>query len=217
MGVITTQSCDNVASSTYRLPLTMFGNILHFIINVIFSLFGIALIVRAWMFYIRIHPFNPYAQAVYRVTNWLVQPIRKVVPNSQYIDWPCLVAAWLTAMVCWILLILILSPGLPLVGGVIGAALAAIPTMLKWAVNLVLYLTLVQVVLSWVNPMAPIMPVLQTLTAPLLDPIRRVLPTPGGLDFAPLVLLIIAQVLIMLLEGFSYQFAYQMPLHMSAG
>lgn len=197
--------------------MTMFGNILHFLINIVFSLFGIALIVRAWMYAIRLHPFNPYAQAVFRITNWLVQPIRKVIPGSKFLDWPCLVAAWLTALVLWLLLLFILTPGLPVAGGFAGAALASIPTVLKWAVNLVLWLTLIQVILSWVNPMAPIMPVLQTLTAPLLDPIRRILPTPGGLDFAPLVLLIVAQVLIMLLEGFSYQFAYQMPLHMSAG
>ncbi len=190
----------------------MFGNILHFIINIVFSLFGIALLVRAWMYAIRLHPFNPYAQAVFRVTNWLVQPIRKVVPNSKYLDWPCLVAAWLTALVLWLLLLFILTPGLPLASGMAGAALASIPTVLKWAVNLVLWLTLIQVILSWVNPMAPVMPVLQTLTAPLLDPIRRILPTPGGLDFSSLVLLIVAQVLIMLLEGLSYQFAFQMPL-----
>lgn len=190
----------------------MFGNILHFIINIVFSLFGIALLVRAWMYAIRLHPFNPYAQAVFRVTNWLVQPIRKVVPNSKYLDWPCLVAAWLTALVLWLLLLFILTPGLPLPNGMAGAALASIPTVLKWAVNLVLWLTLIQVILSWVNPMAPVMPVLQTLTAPLLDPIRRILPTPGGLDFSSLVLLIVAQVLIMLLEGLSYQFAFQMPL-----
>ena len=195
----------------------MFGNILHFLINIVFSLFGIGLIVRAWMYAIRLHPFNPYAQAVFRVTNWLVQPIRKLVPNGKLIDWPCLVAAWLTALALWLLLLFILSPGLPLASGFAGAALASIPTVLKWAVNLVLWLTLIQVILSWVNPMAPVMPVLQTLTAPLLDPIRRILPTPGGLDFSPLVLLIVAQILIMLLEGFSYQFAYQAPLYLSAG
>lgn len=193
----------------------MLGNILHFIINVVFSLFGIALIVRAWMYTIRIHPFNPYAQAIYRITNWALRPIRKVIPHSTYIDWPCIVAALLTAMASWLLILFLLSPGLPLVNGLMGAALASIPTALKWAVNLVLWLTLIQAILSWVNPMAPVMPVLQTLTAPLLNPIRKILPNLGGLDLSPLVLLIVAQVLTMVLEGFAYQFAYQLPLHMS--
>lgn len=193
----------------------MFAEILRFIITVVFSLFGIALVVRAWMYAIRLHPFNPYAQAVFKITNWLVQPIRSIVPTSKHIDWPSWVAAWLTAFVSWLLMLFVLTPGFPLAGGLVGSALASIPTVLKWAVNLVLWLTLIQVILSWVNPMAPVMPVLQTLTAPLLDPIRRILPTPGGLDFSPLVLLIVAQILIMVLESFSYQFAYQASLQMS--
>ncbi|MEO9122229.1 MAG: YggT family protein, partial [Burkholderiaceae bacterium] len=57
----------------------MLSDVLHFIINIIFSLFGIALILRAWMYAIRLHPFNPYSQAIIRVTDWAIQPIRKVV------------------------------------------------------------------------------------------------------------------------------------------
>ena len=88
--------------------------------------------------------------------------------------------------------------------GIGGALIASVLTVLKWAFNLVLWLTLIQVILSWVNPMAPIMPVLQTLTAPLLDPIRRVLPNLGGIDFSPLVLLILAQIIMMVLESLAF-------------
>jgi YggT family protein len=49
------------------------------------------------------------------------------------------------------------------------------------------------------------MPVLQTLTAPLLNPIRRILPNMGGIDFSPLVLLVIAQVGIMVLQQASFR------------
>ncbi|ROT44803.1 YggT family protein [Pusillimonas sp. NJUB218] len=183
----------------------MFGNILHFIINIVFSLFGIALIIRAWMYAIRLHPFNPYAQAVLRITDWLVQPIKKVIPASKFLDWPSLLAAYLTALVFLLLTFFVLTGHLPVVNGLLGALVASFLTVLKWAFNLVLWLTLIQVVLSWVNPMAPLMPVLQTLTAPLLDPIRRILPSPGGIDFSPLVLLIVAQVVMMVLEGFAYR------------
>jgi YggT family protein len=48
------------------------------------------------------------------------------------------------------------------------------------------------------------MPVLQTLTAPLLDPIRRILPNLGGLDLSPLVLLVLAQLCMMVLQRFEY-------------
>jgi YggT family protein len=48
------------------------------------------------------------------------------------------------------------------------------------------------------------MPLLQTLTAPMLDPIRRILPSLGGLDLSPLVLLIIAQVAMMFLQSMAF-------------
>jgi YggT family protein len=55
-----------------------------------------------------------------------------------------------------------------------------------------------QAVLSWVNPSAPIAPLLARLTDPLLDPIRQRLPRLGGVDLSPLVLILLAQVLLSL-------------------
>ena len=47
------------------------------------------------------------------------------------------------------------------------------------------------VIVSWFQlpPNQPTVNVLKRLTEPLLDPIRRILPDMGGLDFSPLVLL----------------------------
>lgn len=182
----------------------MFSNILHFIINILFTLFGIALLIRAWMFAIRLHPFNPYSQALLRITDWLVSPIKRVVPTTSRFDWPSILAAWLIALIYLLLTFFVLTGQLPVMNGLAGALIASVLTVLKWVFNLVLWLTLVQVILSWVNPMAPVMPVLQTLTAPLLDPIRRVLPNLGGIDFSPLILLVLAQVIMMVLESLAF-------------
>lgn len=182
----------------------MFSNALHFILDIAFSLFGIALIIRAWIYAIRLHPFNPYSQAVLGVTNWLVMPIRKLVPPGNRIDWPTLLACWLTAVVFLLLTWTLLTGQLPPLQSILPALLAAVLTVLKWTFNVILWLTLIQAILSWVNPLAPIMPVLQTLTAPLLDPIRRILPNLGGLDLSPLVLLVLAQVAMMILQQSAY-------------
>ena len=182
----------------------MLREALQFIIQIVFSLFGITLLLRAWLYAIRLHPFNPYSQSVLRITDWLVQPIRRIVPSSNRIDWPSLLACWLTALVS-LLLTAALFIGLPAILQVLlPTCLAALFTVAKWAFNVILWVTLIQAILSWVNPLAPIMPVLHTLTAPLLDPIRRMLPNLGGLDLSPLVLLIIAQLCMMLLQRLEY-------------
>lgn len=56
-------------------------------------------------------------------------------------------------------------------------------------------IVLVAVVLSWIQVPYnnPLVQAVRMLTEPLLDPIRRVLPPMGGLDFSPLVLLILLQ------------------------
>jgi YggT family protein len=182
----------------------MFSNALHFILNIVFSLFGIALILRAWMYAIRLHPFNPYSQAVLRITDWLVQPIRKVLSPGSHIDWPSLLACWLTALVYLLVVWLIFTGQLPPYESLLPALLSAALTVLKWLFNVILWLTLIQAVLSWVNPLSPIMPLLHTLTAPLLDPIRRIMPNLGGVDLSPLVLLVLAQVAMMFLEHFAF-------------
>ena len=182
----------------------MFSDALHFVINIVFSLFGIALIIRAWIYAIRLHPFNPYSQAVLRITDWLVQPLRRLVGPGNRVDWPTLLACWLTALVLLFVTWTIFSGQLPPLQAILPALLAAVLTMLKWTFNVILWMTLIQAVLSWVNPLAPVMPVLHTLTAPLLDPIRRILPNLGGLDLSPLVLLVIAQLAMMFLQHFSY-------------
>lgn len=182
----------------------MFSDVLYFVLNILFSLFGIALIIRAWMYAIRLHPFNPYSQAVLRATNWLVTPLRNIVKPSNRFDWPTLVACWLTALVFLLLTWVLLTGQFPPVESLPRSLVAAALTVAKWAFNIVLWVTLIQAVLSWVNPMAPIMPLLQTLTAPLLDPIRRYMPNLGGLDLSPLVLLILAQVAIMVLQRLAF-------------
>ena len=182
----------------------MISSILGFLLDVVFLLFGIALIVRAWAYAIRLHPFNPYSQAIIRLTDWLVQPLRKLVSPRGKLDLPSLLACWLTAFVYLLATWVVLSGQLPMVQMLFPALLASLLTVLKWTLNLVVWLTLIQAILSWVNPMAPIMPVLHTLTAPLLDPIRRIMPNLGGLDLSPLVLLILAQVCMMIVQRLAY-------------
>jgi YggT family protein len=182
----------------------MFSDILLFLVNILFSLFGIALILRAWLYAIRLHPFNPFSQSILRITEWLVQPIRKLLNPGRRIDWPSLLACWITAFLFLLISWVLLTGQLPQPARWGPAALAAVMTVLKWSFNVLLWVTLIQAILSWINPLAPIMPVLQTLTAPLLDPIRRVLPNLGGLDLSPLVLLIAAQIAMMIMQRIAF-------------
>jgi YggT family protein len=64
-------------------------------------------------------------------------------------------------------------------------------------IDLYSLIVLAAVVLSWirVDPYNPLVRIVDILTEPALDPIRRVLPPMGGFDFSPMVLLIGLQLL----------------------
>ena len=183
----------------------MIGEILRFLLDIVFNLVGAILLARAWIHAAKLHPFNPLSQAIHQATNWLVEPLRKVVPTKGGLfDWASLLGALLAAMAYLLLMWLVsTSSMLPakLLPGLMGASVV---TVGRWALNLIVWMTLIQMVLSWVNPMATIMPVLTTLTDPLLATIRRITPKLGALDLAPLVLLVLAQIAMMVLSRISF-------------
>ena len=87
---------------------------------------------------------------------------------------------------------------------VAGYLVTAVANLVNVVLLAYMWIIIARAILSWVNPMAAIMPVLRTLTAPLLEPIRRIMPNLGGLDLSPIVLLVLAQVAMMVLNRISF-------------
>lgn len=89
-----------------------------------------------------------------------------------------------------------------------------------YLLSIVTLVIIVQVILSWLfvfnvlntssQGVRAIAVAIDRLTAPLYRPIRRMLPDFGGIDFSPLVVLIVIQVLQKLLTGLDAQFYYGM-------
>ena len=84
--------------------------------------------------------------------------------------------------------------------------------------NILTWVIIIQVILSWLlafnvlntssNGVRTIAVALDRITAPLYRPIRRLLPDFGGLDFSPLVILILIQVIEKLLDGVLQQYYF---------
>lgn len=184
----------------------MFSEVFTFLINIVFSLFGVALLLRAWTYATRLPPFNPVSQTIFKLSDWLIVPLHKIVRGSHRVDWPSILACYLTALI-YSLLIFLANSGtahLSLFFSLLPQFLIlAVFTALRWALNLVLWVVLAQAVLSWINPSTPFMPILRALTEPLLAPVRRVLPNMGAIDLSPLAIIILTQIGSILLHGMS--------------
>ena len=74
----------------------------------------------------------------------------------------------------------------------IGNLLGAVATLLYYVLWLYMWVIIARAVVSWVSP-DPYYPIVQFLyraTEPVLEPIRRRLPTGGyGIDFSPLIVI----------------------------
>ena len=173
----------------------MFGDIARFLLNTVFTLFGAALLLRAWMQVVRMPPYNPVSNAVLQATNWLVLPLRHVFRGTRGIDWASVAAAVLAALVYVVLMVAL--AGVDPLGLAPVLVIVALLTVVKWALNLLIWLTILMALLSWLNPRSPAMPLLYQLTAPFLNPLRRILPQFGGIDLSPILLFVIVQILLM--------------------
>jgi YggT family protein len=65
-------------------------------------------------------------------------------------------------------------------------------------------LLILEVILSWVNPHAPIAPTVRALTDPLLKPFRRILPSISGIDLSPILAFLALRILVFVVENLVY-------------
>jgi YggT family protein len=74
--------------------------------------------------------------------------------------------------------------------------------LINIASQLISILIIAQVLLSYVmSPYHPLRQTIDRLLEPLYTPIRRFLPQTGGLDFSPVILIIVVQIVARLLTG----------------
>lgn len=178
--------------------MAYFSQALVFLIQTLFGLYLLALLLRFLMQLSRSDFHTPIAQVLTLVTNPLLRPLRRVIPGYGGIDW-ALVMLILAIQVAEILLTgLMLGAAAPSPAALLVLALGRI---LRLVIYIYIVVILIEVVLSWVNPHAynAATVLIYSLTAPVLRPARRLLPSMGGLDLSPLLVLIVLNLLLILL------------------
>lgn len=177
--------------------------IVKLVVETVGGLFGAAMLLRAYMQWVRLGGRNPVSAVVFALTDRFVLPLRRMLPGRGGIDWASLVGAFFVALFASLVLELVFAVaiGAPAVPQPLVVLAFAVVMLLRWALYTVMLLAIVWVVLSWVNPYAPFAPAIGVLIEPLLAPFRRVLPRLGGLDLSPLALVLVVQIALLLLGG----------------
>lgn len=176
-----------------------------FIVNAVLQyLLVMAFLLRVILPLSRANMRNPLAQAVLRVTNPLVLPLRRVLPPIGRVDTASIVALLLVQLAT-VLIVSALSGAL---GTASWIALRVVFTLFDSVLQFYSVAIFIYVLLSWVAPgtHSPASDVLGSLCEPLLRPVRRLIPPIAGLDLTPVFVLIGLQALRIALPSLFAQF-----------
>ncbi|MEM9387168.1 MAG: YggT family protein [Pseudomonadota bacterium] len=172
---------------------------LVFLITTAFDLLALVFILRFLLYAVRAEFHNPLSQFVYRVTNPVIAPLRKVIPNVGGMELATVLAVIVIEAVSLVVVYTVLRGiPLPVSGVLLGAVLGAVLSTLRCLVLVLI----VNALLSWAPGMAahPAARLLGQIADPVLRPIRSVLPLVAGIDLSPLVAIIALQAITIQLE-----------------
>ena len=178
----------------------MSGNYLSnagiFLVDFIFGLYILAVILRFLLQYVRADFYNPLAQAIVTITNPPLRPMRKYIPAVGGLDTSSLILMLVLQMIASLLIFLMQGFSV----NPLGLLVIACGEILAKIVYVFLFAIFIQVIASWIAPGTynPVLALLDSLTNPLMRPIRRLIPPMGGLDLSPMAAILVLYLTLML-------------------
>ena len=168
------------------------------LISVVFGIYIFMLLLRLIFQIMRADFYNPLSQAIVKITNPPLLPLRKIIPGLWGIDLASVVLILvLQAIEIWLLLWV---KGIPIKIDML--LLISLGYLLKSIIWVFLGAILIRIILSWISPYAgagqnPIIGLVYSISEPLMRRARRLLPSMGGLDFSPMLVIVGLYILLM--------------------
>ena len=167
-----------------------------YLITTLFDLYLIVLAVRLILAWMRANYFNPITRFIISITQPIVAPVRRFLPTYKGFEFATLFWMIIVELIK-ITMISVLFLG-PLNFTVL--LLIALLGAIKMILNVFFYSILIGAIMSFLSPgHTPLTEILNLIGAPILRPLRRIIPPIGGMDITPIPAMIILQVLIRLI------------------
>jgi YggT family protein len=172
---------------------------LIFIADTLLSLALFVVLARLLLQWARADFRNPICQAVVRLTNPIILPMRRILPPIRKVDTASVVAVVIVAFVKVGIIFALSGIGWP--GGLLWTRAVAVE-LARTVLWTYFYAIFLYALLSLIAPggYSPLQSVLATLCEPVLRPIRRLIPAVAGIDLSPLWAGIAIQAVLILLH-----------------
>lgn len=170
-------------------PLTSaLGLLLDFAFDALLVLFLLRVFAELWRADFR----NPISQFVYRYSNPVLAPLRRLIPNANRWNVSALLVAWVLELIKWALKFAI-GGAMPHVGGLLIVGFGA---LLDFALLMYVVMIFVWALASMFGggngySSNPALQFVTQMVEPPLRPLQRHLPTLGGIDFSPAVAILV--------------------------
>ena len=163
-----------------------------FLIDTLFSLYILAVLLRFLLQWCGGDFYNPISQFLVKITHPPLKILRRFVPSIGKIDTSSLVLMLTLQMLADASILLLLNGSMINIGAL---AITSITQLISLLINVLVFAVFARALLSWMNPGAfnAAASILATLTEPLLDLCRRIIPGLGGIDLSPLAALLLLQ------------------------
>lgn len=168
---------------------------LLFLVQTLFDIYLIVLFTRVILVYVRANYFNPLTQFIVKCTDFIVKPLKRIVPNYNNIEFASILLFILLEMIK-ILLLNFLEIG---AANLLGLFVLAMGDGIKLIIQFFTYAIIIQALISWFPNPSPLNHILYQITSPVMRPIQKMVPPIGGFDISPIPALILLQLLIIVL------------------
>lgn len=181
------------------LGLSVGSQIAVFLVDILFSLYIGAVVIRLLLGFARADFNNPLSQFLVKVTNPVLVPMRRFIPSIGKLDTSAVLLAFILTFIKTSLLLLLTSNNLHFPASLF----IAFGELIKTVIWIYIFALIIQAVMSWIgnsrgNPVAPLV---NSLTAPIVRPIRKVVPLIGMMDLSPMVAILALNVLLIIVNN----------------
>jgi YggT family protein len=172
---------------------------IRYIVDTLLWLLTLAFVLRLLFQWVRANFRDPMADAIVRVTNWLILPLRRLLPPIGKVDTATVVAVIAVASVRTFAAFGLAGQG---VGDVSLFLRITVVNLVDLVLRIYLFALLLYWLTSFVSPggYAPGVRLLSQLCEPVLRPVRRIIPPIGQIDFSVLWVSIVIGALLVLLR-----------------
>lgn len=173
---------------------------LYYALDLLLGLAALLFLMRFLLQAFRADFYNPISQAIVRITDPVLKPLRMVLPSYKNLDFAAFVAALVTKCV-FIYAASAIGGSYP--GNIVQIIASGLLMTLLLLMRIFFWSILISIIASFIAPTNghPLLLLVHQITEPLLAPARRLLPPMGGLDFSPIIVILLLGVIERLLPS----------------